>query len=320
MTKIFIDGSSGTTGLQIQRRLEIRDDIQLLEIPENQRKDDDIKKDYLNAADIVILCLPDDSARESVRLIDNPDVKVLDASTAHRVDDNWVYGLPELQKNQREAIASAKRVSNPGCYPTGFILALKPLVDQGVIPADYPITVNAISGYSGGGRKLIDKYEQHSQETVEDPWVFRPYALGLAHKHLPEMEKYTGISNTPLFVPAVGNFERGMLVMIPLLFDFIKEGSRLSLIADVLKETYRDEPFIRVFPHNSQDALVDGFLSPLDCNGSNRVDLLLFGNDNQAVLTARLDNLGKGASGAAVQNLNIMMQADEGKSLLQPAQ
>ncbi len=313
--KIFIDGQVGTTGLQIVERLNSRSDISLMEIPHEHRKEYKIKKDFLNSADMVVLCLPDEAAKDSVGMVDDDRVKILDASTAHRTNDDWTYGLPELEPKQREKIRSAKRVSIPGCYPSGFLIGIAPLVRSGILAPDYPVTVNAVSGYSGGGRQLIEKYKNQEKKPLEQLWSYRPYGLNLAHKHVPEMWKYSGLQHAPLFVPAVGHFERGMLVSIPLLTRLLKKNVVVENIHSQLSEYYADECFVNVCPLNDLDSLNNGFLSPIDCNGTNRIDLMVFGSQTQILVVARLDNLGKGASGAAVQNLNIMLGEEETKGV-----
>jgi N-acetyl-gamma-glutamyl-phosphate reductase len=310
MKTIFIDGQHGTTGLQIRDRLKMRHDIELLEIPEAKRKDAAAKAEYLNRADLVILCLPDDAAAESVSLITNPQTKVIDASTAHRTADSWVYGLPELRKAQRTQLQMAMRVTNPGCYPTGFILALYPLIQQQIVPTDYPMTVHAISGYSGGGKSLIAKYRTVPTDQLESV-ASRPYALTLNHKHIPEMQKLTGLDFPPLFTPAVGNFYQGTLILIPLLSRYLKHKPSATNVHEMLAAYYADEHFVKVMPFGGKDTLDAGFLSPTGCNGTNLIELFVFGHDEQILLVARLDNLGKGAAGAAVQNLNLMLGFDE---------
>ena len=311
MTNVFIDGQAGTTGLQIRERLAARQDVSLLEIPEGSRKDPEVRRRYLNEADAVILCLPDDAAREAIDLISSNHVRVLDASTAHRVADGWVYGLPELDALQRERIRDAARVSNPGCYPTGFVLLTRPLVDSGIVASSARLSCHAVSGYSGGGRGLIERYEARGTEHPESLWHVRPYALGLAHKHLPEMAHYTGIDRAPVFSPMVGHFAQGMLTMIPVHVDTLREGTTAGTVHACLEARYRDEPCVEVHPPGDEDALDAGFLDPLAANGTNRIDLYVYGHDTQILLVACLDNLGKGASGAAVQNLNIMTGAEE---------
>ncbi|MCP4752050.1 MAG: N-acetyl-gamma-glutamyl-phosphate reductase [Proteobacteria bacterium] len=312
---IFIDGQVGTTGLQIADRLKKRGDIALLEIPQERRKNRATKKEYLNSADLVVLCLPDAAARESVEMIENDRVKVLDASTAHRTDPNWAYGLPELSSEQRGKIRSASRVSNPGCYPTGFLVGIAPLVRSGIVPPDFPVTINAVSGYSGGGRQMIEAYQNREKSHPDQLWTYRPYGFQLAHKHVPEMHKYSGLIEPPLFVPSVAHFQQGMMVSIPLVGRLLKKGWSSEEVHAVLNESYQGEEFVNLHPLNDFDNLQDGFLSALECNETNRIDLLVFGNRNQILIAARLDNLGKGASGAAVQNMNIMLGEKENKGI-----
>ena len=311
MTNVFIDGQAGTTGLQIRERLAAREDVTLMEIPERARKDPEVRRRYLNEADVVILCLPDDAAREAIDLISSNHVRVLDASTAHRVADGWVYGLPELDADQRERIRGAARVSNPGCYPTGFVLLVRPLADAGIVPSGAHLSCHAVSGYSGGGRRLIERYEARGVEHPESPWHVRPYALGLEHKHLPEMARYSGVDRAPVFSPMVGHFAQGMLTMIPLHTDTLGEGATAETVHACLETRYRDEPCVEVVPLGAEDVLDAGFLEPLAANGTNRIDLFVYGHHDQVLLVARLDNLGKGASGAAVQNLNVMTGTEE---------
>ena len=311
MTNVFIDGQAGTTGLQIRERLAAREDVTLIEIPQSSRKDPQVRRRFLNEADVVILCLPDDVAREAIRLISSNHVRVLDASTAHRVADGWVYGLPELDADQRDRIRGAARVSNPGCYPTGFVLLTRPLVDAGIVSGDARLSCHAVSGYSGGGRRLIERYEARGTENPESLWHVRPYGLDLAHKHLPEMASYSGIDRAPVFLPMVGHFAQGMLTMIPLHTDTLGEGATVETVHACLEARYRDEPCVAVLALGDDDVLDAGFLDPLAANDTNRIDLFVCGNDDRVMLVARLDNLGKGASGAAVQNLNIMTGAEE---------
>ena len=311
MTNVFIDGQAGTTGLRIRERLASRGDVTVMEIPESSRKDPEVRRRYLNEADVVILCLPDDAAREALRLVSGNHVRVLDASTAHRVADGWVYGLPELDQHQRGKIREAARVSNPGCYPTGFVLLVRPLVDAGIVPRGAHLSCHAVSGYSGGGRRLIERYEARGAGRPGSFWPVRPYALGLDHKHLPEMSHYSGIDRAPVFSPMVGHFARGMLTMVPLHTDTLGEGATAGTVHACLAARYRDEPCVEVFPPGDEDVLDAGFLDPLSANGTDRIDLFVYGDDARLLLLARLDNLGKGASGAAVQNLNVMIGADE---------
>ncbi len=302
---VFIDGQAGTTGLEIAARLAGRGDLDVLPIEGERRKDDGRRRELMRQADVVVLCLPDDAARGAVELA--PEARFLDASTAHRVAADWVYGLPELDPGQRARIGDARRVSNPGCYPTGFILAVRPLVESGLLPPERPLRVNALSGYSGGGKSLIARYRACDTEAMRA----RPYGLGLGHKHVPEMHVHSLTKQAPLFVPAVAHFYQGMLVQVPL---FARElgGARADEVCDVLKARYADEPFVRVHDYPvMEDALDAGFLSATDRNGSNDLDLMVFGHDEQVLLVARFDNLGKGASGAAVQNLNLMLGLPE---------
>jgi N-acetyl-gamma-glutamyl-phosphate reductase len=309
LTKVFIDGEAGTTGLQIAEQLRDRADLTLLRIDESQRKSSDARARLLQEADVAILCLPDDAAREAVALA-GPGCRILDASTAHRVAQGWVYGLPELAPEQRAAIAGAARVANPGCYPQGFILLVRPLIEAGLLSPDLPLRLNAISGYSGGGRSMIETYRGFDAETRERLDT-RPYALGLQHKHVPEMQRYAGCKVAPLFSPMVGNYYQGMLVQLPLFRSELTGAPKPEDVHGVLASRYRDEPFIEVLPLGAPAALEGGYLNATACNGTNRLELLVFGNTEQLLLVARYDNLGKGASGAAVQNLNLMIGVDE---------
>ncbi len=316
MHKVFIDGQVGTTGLQIVQRIKDREDLELVEISQDDRKNATIKREIINSVDIVILCLPDTAARESVSLVENVNVKVLDASTAHRIDPTWIYGLPELDSFQRNKIKEARFVSVPGCYPTGFVLAITPLVKAGIVPADYPVTIQAVSGYSGGGRQLIETYKKReTEQDISKIWAFRPYSLQLSHKHVPEMQFYAGLKHKPFFVPSVGHFHQGMLVMIPLYRHLLK-GIDTAKIKEVYQNRYFNESFINVHEVNDMNELDSGFLSPTKCNDTNILDLMVFDNEEQILLIARLDNLGKGASGAAVQNLNLMLQVNESTGLI----
>lgn len=309
MTRVFIDGEAGTTGLQIAERLRSRPDLTLLHIDDAERKSPQARARLLADADVAILCLPDDAAREAVALAP-PSCRILDASSAHRVADGWVYGLPELGDGQRERIARSNRVANPGCYPQGFVLLVRPLIEAGILPSDLPLRTHALSGYSGGGRALIEKYRAFDAE-MRERLNTRPYALGLRHKHVPEMHRYSGTRHAPLFAPSVGHFLQGMLVQVPLFSRELAGQPGPGDIQALLAERYRDEPFVHVFPAGADDALDGGFLDATACNHSNRIELMVFGHDEQLLLAARYDNLGKGAAGAAVQNLNLMIGADE---------
>ncbi|NEP17207.1 MAG: N-acetyl-gamma-glutamyl-phosphate reductase [Leptolyngbya sp. SIO4C1] len=313
---VFIDGEAGTTGLQIYARLSQRDDLTLVSIDPDKRKDAAERAKLLNSVSVAVLCLPDDAAREAVSLITNPAVKVLDASSAHRTAPDWVYGFPELMPGQRQKIASASRVSNPGCYPTGFLSCLHPLIAAGLLPATFPATVNAVSGYSGGGRKLIEQYEAVRQANpgAEHAHPYGVYGLSFGHKHVKEMHQYSGLAHPPLFVPAVGAFEKGMLVQVPLPLWSLEHPPTGQQLYEALAVHYAEEPFIQVHPLADTGALRDGkFLDIKAANDTNQVQLFVFANGHtqEALLAARLDNLGKGASGAAVQNLNIMLGLPE---------
>ncbi|OWK28552.1 N-acetyl-gamma-glutamyl-phosphate reductase [Sphingomonas mucosissima] len=294
---IFIDGVAGTTGLEIRERLERRADLALVTLPEDKRKDAGARRHAINAADIVILCLPDDAAREAVALIDNPHTRVIDASSAYRVANGWTYGFPELGFD----VAGATRVSNPGCYPTGFLALVAPLVRAGVLPADWPLTVNAVSGYSGGGKALIARFDE------EQDLSFRSYGYSLAHKHVPEMQQHAGLAYPPLFAPAVARAFRGMIVEVPVPLAALSAPPSRAAMLDVLHATFDAAPLITV--HDDQP---DELLMHRDAAPNDRLDLWVFADPagRQARLVAMLDNLGKGASGAAVQNLNLMIGAD----------
>ena len=306
---VFIDGQSGTVGLKIHERLSARKDIELIEIPVEKRKDPEARRKLLNEAEIVFLCLPDDAARESVSLIANKSVCVIDGSTAHRVTDGWVYGLPELKKAQRTLIKNSKRIVVPGCHATGFISLLFPLVSKGIVAPDYPVTSYAIAGYSGGGKSMIADYEgKNPHEDILNP---RPYSLGLNHKHVPEMTKYSGLTQAPLFNPTVVNVYNGEIIFVPLVVRYLIKQLSAAEIRAVMAEYYSGERFIKVIPFPADDYLENGFMTFTKCNGTNNLEIFIFGDQEKILLVARFDNLGKGSSGAAVQDMNIVLGLPE---------
>jgi N-acetyl-gamma-glutamyl-phosphate reductase len=310
--RVFIDGEAGTTGLQIRSRLAGRDDLEFLSLGEAERKDPARRRAQLNAADVVILCLPDDAAREAVTLIDNPEVRVIDASSAHRTDPDWTYGFPEMAPGQAERIASAKRVSNPGCYPTGVIALTRPLVEAGLLPRDFPLTVNAVSGYSGGGRKLIERHENPCVPDRIDA-AYHVYGLKLAHKHVEEMRVHAGLDHRPLFVPSVGRVHAGMITQIPQQLWAQPARPSAAQVHETLVAAYDGCDFVSVATPEQCAALER--LEPEGLNGTNELRLHVFPNSRedepQVLLAAIYDNLGKGASGAAVQNLNLMLGTEQ---------
>lgn len=312
--KVFVDGNEGTTGLEIGQRLAGRKDIEVLDIVPARKKDPDLKKEILNQADLVFLCLPDAAARESVSLIKNPSTRIIDASTAHRIHPEWTYGLPELGQGQREQIRKSTRVANPGCHATGLILGLAPLLAGKIMDNDHPVTCMSITGYSGGGKSLIGKYQS---DITTFPGKDAPmgYALTLSHKHLPEMKEITGLLHPPLFLPVVSNYYRGMAVYLPLHLQTLRAAVCARDIHAIISEYYAGETFVRVIPFENNPTLETGFLDPQGCNETNRVDIFVFGHTTQAMVVIRLDNLGKGASGAAVQNMNLMLGCPEATGL-----
>ncbi|WNO52455.1 N-acetyl-gamma-glutamyl-phosphate reductase [Stakelama saccharophila] len=300
---IFIDGGAGTTGLEIAGRLEGRSEFEIVTLAEDRRKDANARREALNDADFVILCLPDDAAREAVAMITNPHTRVIDASSAHRVDEDWAYGFAELEPGQHDVIATAARVSNPGCYPTGFLGLVRPLVRTGLVPHDWPVTVHAVSGYSGGGRAMIAAFEQE-----DAPTAHKAYGLGLAHKHVPEMQRRARLARPPIFQPAVARTYRGMIVEVPLPLSHFPRRPGLDACEAALSDAYRDSAIVRVATANGCESV-----SIEEDAGTDRLTLRVCGNEDtgQARLIATLDNLGKGAAGAAVQNLNIMAGLEE---------
>ena len=304
--RVFIDGQAGTTGLELASRLRRHGQIELLAIEQRLRKDAARRCELIAQADAVVLCLPDTAAREAVELA--PGARFLDASTAHRTSAGWVYGLPELVRGQRQAIRSADRVSNPGCYPTGFVLSVRPLIDAGVVSERLPLRVYAVSGYSGGGRSMIARYQDCDAAALRH----RAYGLTLDHKHVPEMQVYANTLHAPLFAPAVGHYRNGMLVQVALFASELHNGATPGDVHRVLEQRYAGEPFVHVHPYHPHEGILDdGFLSPTGRNGSNHLDLMVFGNDDRLLIVSRFDNLGKGAAGAAVQNLNLMLGLPE---------
>ena len=312
MKKVFIDGSEGTTGLRIFERFQVRDDIELLKIDSDKRKDPDEIKKFINASDITFLCLPDAAAREAVALCDNPDTVILDTSTAHRTEAGWAYGFPELSAEHRQAIAKGKRIAVPGCYASGFIGLAYPLVKGGILPKDYPVSIFAVSGYSGGGKKLIAAYEEEGREAKFDS--ARMYAWTQSHKHLKEMKAITGIDREPLFSPMTTNYHSGMIVQLPLFTDLLSKRMGPEEIREYLADYYKDEKFIKVMPFGA-DVEAGGALFSDACAGWDGMEIFVTGNADRVIVASRFDNLGKGASGAAIQCMNIVLGCDEAKGL-----
>ena len=313
-TTVFVDGQEGTTGLRIHEYLAQRRDVEVLRIAPDKRKDANERARLLNAADVAFLCLPDAAAREAAALVSNPNTCLIDASTAHRTAPGWAYGLPELAPGQRDAIRASKRIANPGCHASAFIMLLRPLVDAGLVPKTQTLAATSITGYSGGGKKMIEQYEAAAASSAERVLTSpRPYGLTLAHKHLPEMAAHTGLATPPIFQPMVGNFYKGLSVSVPLPLAAL--GTTAEALQQAFEAHYAGERFVHVMPLRDPGTLEAGFFDVQGCNDTNRVDIFVFANDTQAILMARLDNLGKGASGAAVQAMNLHLGVDEGLGL-----
>lgn len=313
--KIFIDGREGTTGLQIYQRLGGRKDIRLLSIEESLRKDPRARKEKINEADIVFLCLPDQAAREAVGFLENENTRIIDASTAHRTDPAWVYGFPELSPQQRQAVSGARFVANPGCHATGFISIVAPLVKMGLLPVDYPLVCHSLTGYSGGGKSMIAEYEEPRKDRrLNSP---REYGISLHHKHLPEMTYVTGISQSPVFCPIVADYYAGMATTVLLHNHLLGRGVTARSLHEALESYYGGEAFVKVLPF-AGEGIIDrrGFIESNACVGTNRLEIIVSGHEEQTMIVSRFDNLGKGASGAAVQNMNLMLGLDQTAGLL----
>ncbi len=311
-TKIFIDGSEGTTGLRIHERFMGRDDIEILPISQELRKDEKERRRLINSSDISILCLPDAAARESVGLIENESVRIIDTSTAHRTQDDWSYGFPELSEKHRKAVAIGKRIAVPGCHATGFISLLYPIVAEGILSSEYPVSGFSITGYSGGGKSMITQYEDEDRAPEFDSP--REYALSQQHKHLKEMKKIAGLSREPLFSPIVADYYSGMVVSVPLYTEFLKGCHTPDKLRTFFRDYYAGQKLIHVMPQSAEEE-IKGMMAGNGCSGWDGLKLYVTGNEERAVLTAQFDNLGKGASGAAIQCLNIMLGCEEQKGL-----
>jgi N-acetyl-gamma-glutamyl-phosphate reductase len=314
MTNVFIDGQVGTTGLKILERFKNRSDIKILTIEEKDRKNTSARKELINASDFTFLCLPDDAAIEAVSLIENPNVRVIDASTAHRTNPDWAYGFPELSKKHREKIQSSNRVAVPGCYAGGAAAILYPLVTEGVVEADYPVVIHAISGYSGAGKAVIAQYEDENRDNaLSSP---RQYALTQNHKHLKEIKAISGLGQFPIFNPYIADFYSGMTVSIPLFSGLMKKKMSMDKLFDFYWSYYENQPMMLINAEKNKELIQNGFLPANVMSGDNRMELFVYGNDERIVISTRFDNLGKGASGAAVQCMNIMLGLDETTGLL----
>lgn len=308
MKKVFIDGQAGTTGLQLKKKLLTHPFVEILEIEEAKRKDALERQKLMNSADVVFLCLPDDAAKEAVKLVTNPDTVIIDASTAHRTADGWAYGFPELSEKHFESIKTAKKIANPGCHATGFISIVYPLVSGDIMPKNYPVTAHSITGYSGGGNKMIGDYENENRPSDYDSP--RQYGLSQCHKHLPEMQKITGLDVLPVFNPIVSDFYCGMAVSVPIITSLLNKKLTLSEMTEYFSSFYKNSKFISV--HSSPEG---GFLSAMGLEGTNNLKIYVCGNDERMTVTAVFDNLGKGASSAAIENMNIAMGFDEATAL-----
>jgi N-acetyl-gamma-glutamyl-phosphate reductase len=305
---VFVDGQEGTTGLRIHEMLAGRRDLAVLRIDADRRKDPAARAECLNAADVAFLCLPDAAAREAAALVTNPRTCLIDASTAHRTDPGWVYGLPELAPGQRKQLLASRRIANPGCHASAFVLLMRPLVDAGLVPPALAVSATSITGYSGGGKKMIEQYEARPEQSLTSP---RPYSLSLAHKHLPEMRQHARLAAAPLFLPVVGPFYKGLAVTVPLHLAALAPGASAASLHAALAAHYAGERFVAVHPLRDPAVLEAGFFDVQGANDTNRADLFVFGNETQVLLIARLDNLGKGASGAAVQAMNVHLGVEE---------
>ena len=309
MYNVFIDGRAGTTGLQIEGRLGLREDVKLIELPESLKKDPAARKEAINSADFVFLCLPDAAAKEAAAMVENSHTRIIDASTAHRTNPAWAYGFPELSKAHREKIETAQFVANPGCHATGFISLIYPLVQMGILPPDLPLAAHSLTGYTGGGKKMIAEYESPERDVEFDSP--RHYGLSLSHKHIPEMMSVCGLTRKPIFCPIVCDFPQGMLVTVPLELNMLSKIMSLSDLKEAFAGFYAGQQNIHVMPVMGEGVISGGCLGSNNVVGSNDLNIFVCGNEEQAIICAQFDNLGKGASGAAVQNLNIMMGKDE---------
>lgn len=317
MIKVFVDGQTGTTGLEINERLQKYENIELLKIDYEKRYDLGVKKEIINSADIVFLCLPDDAAKESVGLVTNNKTKVIDASTAHRTALDWAYGLPELSQKHRAKIMESQMITNPGCHATAFVLSVFPLVNEKLILPSYPLTCQSLTGYSGGGKALIEKYEANNgkNDYTNAP---RHYGLNLNHKHLPEMMLRAGLEEVPIFSPLLGNFYRGLVTTVPIHTKLLAKKMNPKDLHALLEAHYSEENFVKVMPYSDQESLMDGGFDAMACNNTNRAEIFVYGNEanHSALIMTRIDNLGKGASGAAQQNMNIVLGLDETTHLI----